>query len=71
MLPEWLDKMLPELPRLLTRKDIEKFFGAMISPRYLANLDSEGKGPKRTRIGRKVVYTREDWAEWLASRVTA
>lgn len=71
MLPEWLKNMLPELPMLLTRKDIEKYFGHLISTRYLANLDSEGRGPKRTRIGRKVAYTREDWAEWLAGRVEA
>ena len=71
MLPDWLKDILPELPMLLTRKDIEKFFGHLISVRYLANLDSEGKGPKRTRIGRKVAYTREDWAEWLAGRVSA
>lgn len=58
-------------PRLLTRKDIEKFLGTMTSHRSLANLDSEEKGPERTRIGRKAVYTREDWAEWLAIRVTA
>lgn len=70
MVSETLKQMMPNLPMLFTRKDIEKFFGHLISPRYLANLDSEGKGPKRTRIGRKVAYTRDDWVEWIAGRVS-
>ena len=36
----------------------------------IANLDSEGKGPKRMRIGRKVAYLTEDLLEWLAARTT-
>lgn len=71
MLPEWLANILPNLPLLLTRKDIGKFFGTLISPRYLANLDSEAKGPRRKRIGHKVVYHRDDFVEWLAGRVSA
>lgn len=60
--------LVHELPALLTRKDIGKFFGSLISPRYLANLDSIGNGPKRARIGQKVVYKREDFLEWLQRR---
>lgn len=60
--------VLRESPALLTRKDIKEFFGSLISPRYLANLDSLGKGPRRARIGQKVVYRREDFIEWLQAR---
>lgn len=71
MANEWLNEMLPELPHILTRRDIRKFFGSLISPRYLANLDSEKKGPKRAKIGHKVVYRREDFVEWLTARFAA
>lgn len=60
--------LVNELPSLLTRKDMGKFFGSLISPHYLANLDCIGKGPKRTRIGQKVVYKRDDVIEWLQRR---
>ena len=60
--------LVHELPLLLTRKDVGKYFGTLISPRYLANLDSKGKGPKRTRIGQKAVYPRKDFVEWLQAR---
>lgn len=60
--------LVHELPALLTRKDMGKFFGSLLSPRYLANLDCLGKGPRRTRIGQKVVYRREDIIEWLQAR---
>lgn len=62
--------ILPQLPKLLTRHDIATHFGSLISPRYLANLDSAKKGPRRTRIGRKVVYMREDFVDWLETRIT-
>ena len=67
----YLKDVLPFLPNLLTRKDIKKFFGNLISPRYLANLDSEQKGPKRAKIGQKVVYKREDFIDWLSTRLVS
>ena len=70
-MPEgFLSTILPQLPSLLTRKDIGKHFGTLISPGYLANLDSEGKGPQKYRIGHKVVYKREDFVAWLTSRAS-
>ena len=67
---EYFADILPRLPKLLTRQDIAIHFGTLISPRYLANLDSARKGPRRTRIGRKVVYIREDFIAWLEARMT-
>ena len=58
------------LPAFVTRKEIGKHLGHIISPRYLANLDSLGKGPQRVQMGRKVVYQREDLIAWLESRIT-
>lgn len=65
---DFFETLVRELPSLLTRKDIGRFLGTLISPRYLANLDCNGKGPARTRIGQKVVYRREDIIEWLRNR---
>lgn len=63
-----LGNILPQLPYILTRKDIARYFGSLISPRYLANLDSKGVGPNKIKIGNKVGYPREDFVTWLASR---
>ena len=42
----------------VARTEVEKFSGGILRARTLANLDSQGKGPKgRFRVGRKVVYT--------------
>ncbi len=57
-----------QLPPFLTRRDVSRYFGNLISPRYLANLDSQGQGPKKTYCGRKVVYASTDFIEWLSRR---
>jgi hypothetical protein len=61
--------ILPKLPCLLSRKDIGKYFGSLISIGYLANLDSHNRGPQKCRIGRKVIYRKEDFIAWLESRL--
>ncbi len=65
---DFFEALVRDLPSLLTRKDMGKYFGTLISPNYLANLDSLGKGPRRARIGQKVVYKRDDMIEWLRRR---
>lgn len=53
----------------IARTEIERFSGGMISEKYLANLDSAGKGPAgRVRCGRKVVYPVLELVSWLESR---
>ena len=69
-MPEgYFDSLRPKLPHLLVRKDIIALFGHLISPQYLANLDSMKKGPARCYIGRKVVYKCDDFLAWLESRM--
>ena len=63
----FFDDLFKILPPYVTRKDIGKLIGNIISPRYLANLDSAGKGPRRERLKGKVVYKREDFVVWLKS----
>ena len=70
-MPEgYFDDLRPKLPHLLVRKDIETFFGHVISHRYLANLDRTDEGPAKCYIGRKVVYKRDDFIAWLEARIS-
>lgn len=53
----------------IARTEIQRFSGGMISEKYLANLDSAGKGPGgRVRCGRKVVYPVAELVQWLENR---
>ncbi|MBS6829058.1 MAG: hypothetical protein KH208_04180 [Desulfovibrio sp.] len=61
--------LLKALPPLILRKNIEKYLDGFISSGYLANLDSQGKGPKAIKAGRTVGYLRENFVAWLESRV--
>lgn len=65
----FFDGLLNQLPEYATRKEIGDCIGNFMSPRYLANLDCIGKGPTRVRMGRRVVYKREDLIAWLQQRV--
>jgi len=54
---------------MVARTEIEKFTGGMISEKYIANLDSQGKGPMgRIRCGRKVAYPVNEFVKWLEAR---
>jgi hypothetical protein len=54
---------------VVTRTEVETFTGGAITAKYLANLDSLGKGPKgRLRVGRKILYTTSSLCEWLIER---
>lgn len=56
---------------LLPRTEVKRFTGGIISEKYQANLDSQGRGPEgRFRIGRKVVYTKKSYVSWLKTRST-
>lgn len=58
------------LPEVFSRKEAAKLTGGLISPRFLANLDSSGLGPKgRVRFGRKIGYEREAFIAWLSERM--
>jgi len=54
---------------LVARTEVQRFTGGLISEKYLANLDSQGKGPAgRVRCGRKIAYPVASLVKWLASR---
>lgn len=53
----------------VARKEVGRFSGGIVSPKYMANLDSEGRGPKgRIRVGRQVAYPVSELVLWLESR---
>jgi hypothetical protein len=55
---------------LISRKEAAKLTGGLISEKYLANLDCEGKGPKgRIHIGRRAGYQSDFFVLWLAERI--
>jgi hypothetical protein len=65
-----LSSMLRRWPSpYIARDKVSEFTGGIINPRTLANLDSQGLGPKiRIRVGRKIAYNVEDFCAWLESR---
>jgi len=63
-----LSELLKTLPPVIPRKDIDRYLGGLVSKGYLANLDSQGKGPRRFVAGRHVAYLRSDLVEWLSRR---
>jgi hypothetical protein len=54
-------------PITLTAKEAARVLG--LAPSTLAKLRLYGNGPVYCKLGRRVVYRREDLAEWLETRV--
>lgn len=60
-----------ELPVAFGRTAVEQLLPGIISSKTLANLDSQGLGPKnRYTQGRKVFYRREEFIEFLMERTS-
>lgn len=53
---------------LVARTQISEFSGGLLTPKYLANLDSQGLGPPRVRSGRRVAYDVEQLVVWMRDR---
>ena len=60
-----LSSAIAKLPILVAREKIGDYLGGVYTSKYMARLDSEGKGPKRMRVGRKIAYRSEDLVSWL------
>lgn len=65
-----LSDMERELPVLVARSAVERITGGLLSGKTLANADSEGTGPERVYLGRKVAYPRKALLEWMRARLT-
>lgn len=60
-----------KLPVAFGRTEVEKLLPGFISSKTLANLSSYGEGPRSYHHGRKVVYEKEDFLNWLSKRMTS
>lgn len=56
------------LPLVFTRREVSRLLGGLISCGRLANLDSEGSGPPKIRLGKKVGYPRGPFIAWMRAR---
>jgi len=57
---------------IVARSKVGSFSGGVLNSKYLANLDSLGKGPKgRIRVGRQIVYSVEALIEFMEKRAEA
>ena len=65
-LVQTLEKCLPEI---FAEKVIGDLIPGLYSTRYLANLRSRGEGPKHFKIGRRVMYRKEDFITWIKNRL--
>jgi hypothetical protein len=52
----------------VARQEVKQFSGGIISEKYLANLDCQGRGPARIKVGRKIAYRADDLVTWLEAR---
>ena len=56
---------------IIARTEVSRFTGGLISEKYMANLDAQGKGPSgRVRCGRKIAYPVASLVEWMENRST-
>ena len=64
------DDMADNWPsEIIARTEIKVFTGGLITPGYIANLDSRGEGPLgRIRSGRKTGYQKKQFVQWLRER---
>ena len=56
------------LPAVISRAKVSTLLGGLISSGRMANLDSEGRGPRRINLGRNVGYLRADFIAWMQAR---
>jgi hypothetical protein len=56
----------------VAREEVDRFTGGVLTPKYMANLDSRKIGIEdRIRIGRKIVYPVDSILRFLESRFEA
>lgn len=53
---------------IVSRTEIARFSGGLLTPRTMANLDSLSEGPPRIRVGRKIAYPVDSLVAWIKSR---
>lgn len=66
----FLEELKLKLPPIFTRETASQMMGGIFSPRTLSNFDAAGTGPPNKRhIGKKVVYSKDDFLRWLQGMI--
>jgi hypothetical protein len=67
------EKLLQEiekvLPPIFAEKSVPDLLPGWYSNRHLSNLRSKGLGPKSFKLGRRTMYRRSDFLDWLKDRL--
>ena len=53
---------------IVARTAVSEFSGGLLEPKTMANHDSNGEGPARSTLGRKVFYQVDDLIVWMETR---
>ncbi len=53
------------LPPFFTRREIVKYLGGLFSAKTLSNIDSANNGAPKQLMGKKVVYEKDSFIQWL------
>ncbi len=63
------EKLLRELPPVISRNKIEEITGGVLTVGAMRKFDCTGEGPpERIKAGRKVAYDREIFVDWFINR---
>ncbi len=63
---EFVDAMLDKLPPVISRHQVDRFLGGLVSPFTVKNADLAGTGPEVAwRVGNKVAYKTDSLVGWL------
>jgi hypothetical protein len=67
----WAEMVARWPSAIVSRQEAGKCSGGAVSPKFLANCDSLGTGPKgRFNIGRRVCYPVDSLIDWLRARAS-
>lgn len=64
-----LKEKLAALPEIFSRSMVETLMPGVISSKTLANLQWRGAGPPYHKLGRKVIYEKSAFLDWLINRI--
>jgi hypothetical protein len=64
-LPSFHHRASNRIPELIGRSVVRDYFPGVLHGKTLANLASEGRGPRAYKMGRRVYYRYEDLMRWI------
>lgn len=64
-----VESLRQSLPVAWPRTHTPRLTGGLYSAQTLANFDSQKKGPPHTKMGKRVIYERESFLQWLEEKM--